>query len=218
MGITLQALHAWLRQRLGEAEVRRSGSGPVARLALALEAVDLPPDLKADALFLHRANRLGEAFSGLAVLNSHDGFDLSLTTGPNLALAQRLGWHDIQLIELERASGLSAQVPQRDWDTFVDVLSAELGGYEQLRRPREPELGRVVLMNAMRPELLHTALEQGATVYITGQMRPVALGAARELGMGVVALGHRRSEEWGLRQLKRELEAAFPELSCIVYP
>jgi putative NIF3 family GTP cyclohydrolase 1 type 2 len=190
----------------------------VARLALALEAADLPPDLKADALFLHRANRLGEAFAGLAVLNSHDGFDLALTTGPNLALAQRLGWQDIQLVELERASGLVAQVPQRDWETFVDVLSTELGGYDELRRPRQPELGRVAIMNAMRPELLHAAFGQGASAYITGQMRPGALSTARELGLGIIALGHRRSEEWGLRQLKRELEAAFPELSCTVYP
>lgn len=98
------------------------------------------------------------------------------------------------------------------------MLSAELGGFDQLRRPREAEPGRAALMNAMRPELLRAAFEQGVSVYVTGQMRPGALGTARELGMGVIALGHRRSEEWGLRQLARELEVAFPELSCAVYP
>lgn len=108
MALSLQALHAWLRRRLGEAEVRRGGNGPVSGLALALDPVDLPPALNADAVFLHRANRLGDAFPGLAVLNSHDGFDLALTTGPNLALAMRLGWQDIRPVELERVSGLSA--------------------------------------------------------------------------------------------------------------
>ena len=122
------------------------------------------------------------------------------------------------MVDLERASGLSAQVPQRDWDSFLSDLSFELGGFDELRRPREAELGRVALMNAMRPELLRAAAEDGVSVYITGQMRPGALGAARELGMGVVALGHRRSEQWGLRQLARELEMAFPELNCTVYP
>ena len=216
-GPSLQALRAWLRRRLGETELRRTGNDLVQRLALALEPADLPSDLEADALFLHRANRLGNAFPGLAVLNSHGGFDLSLTTGPNRALARRLGWHEIRTVELKSASGLIAQVPQRDWEAFVDVLSTELGGYDEWRRPRDLEVGRVALMNAMRPELLHAASEQGVTIYITGQMRPGALSAARELGMGVVALGHRRSEEWGLRRLARELEVAFPELQCDVY-
>ncbi len=75
----------------------------------------------------------------------------------------------------------------------------------------------MALMNAMRPELLEALAGLGVSVYITGQMRPGSLAAARELGLGVVALGHRRSELWGLRQLARELRDAFPDLSCTVY-
>ena len=54
-------------------------------------------------------------------------------------------------------------------------------------------------------------------VYVTGQMRPGALAHARELGLGVIALRHRRTELWGLRQLAYELGEAFPGLECTVY-
>ncbi len=52
---------------------------------------------------------------------------------------------------------------------------------------------------------------------VTGQFRPGARTRARELGMGVVALGHRRSELWGLRRLARELRDEFPDLAPEVF-
>jgi putative NIF3 family GTP cyclohydrolase 1 type 2 len=76
---------------------------------------------------------------------------------------------------------------------------------------------RLALLNAMRPELLDAVFKESAGVMVTGQMRRSALPRARELGLGIVALGHRRSELWGLRQLAGELMEAFPDLVCTVY-
>ena len=56
---TLDRLAGWLSERLGEAAVFRPGPPEVHRLALALEPTDLPTAPEADALFLHRAFRLG---------------------------------------------------------------------------------------------------------------------------------------------------------------
>lgn len=73
-------------------------------------------------------------------------------------------------------------------------------------------------MNAMNPELIGHVADLGVRVYLTGQLRPSASAAARARGLGVVALGHRRTEVWGLRQLAHELSAAFPGLLTDVYP
>jgi putative NIF3 family GTP cyclohydrolase 1 type 2 len=215
--VPLAALTDWLHTRLGDAAVYRPGAADVSRLSLALEPGDLPADLPGGAIFLHRAHRLGEAFPGLAVLNSHDGFDLELTTGPNLPLAGKLRWHAIEQVELERASGLIAVPPQRDWHRLLAALHAEVGGHEALLPPQEPEVQRVALLNALRPELLEAVAKLGVNVYLTGQMRPGALPTAQALGMGIVALGHRRTELWGLRQLAQELQEAFQGLRCTVY-
>lgn len=217
---TLTDLARWLQAELGEPEpLRRDGPAEVRRLALALEPADLPPTLEADALFLHRSRRVGDGWPGLGVLAAHDGFDTHLTTGPNRRLARVLRWTDVEEVVWEgRVVGISAAPPQRGWASFRTALHAELGG-EDTAWPPQPPSGslRLTLMNAMNPALIGQVAGLGVRVYLTGQLRPSAVGAAREHGLGVVALGHRRTELWGLRRLARELEGAFPGLETRVY-
>ena len=225
MSVPLAKLSSWLTRRLSDTRLVRNGPPEVSHLSLALDPSDLPADLPGGlpeglpggAVFLHRVHRLGAAFPGLAVLNSHDAFDAALTTGPNMPLAERLRWHETEHIELEQASGLIALPPQQDWERLLAALHDEFGGHDALLPPENSGVRRVALMNAMRPELLEAVAAKGVNVYVTGQMRPVALPTARALGLGVIALGHRRTELWGLRQLARELQDAFPDLSCTVY-
>lgn len=208
----------WFQTRLQGTQIVRGNGRALAlnQIALALDTADLPPDLQTDAIFLHRANRLGAAFPAATILNSHDGFDSALTTGVNWPLAQRLHWQGVSVLELDRATGLIATAPQNDWEHLLAVLTAEFGSTEGTLPP-VTFTPRLALVNAMRPELLEEAAAQGVGVYLTGQLRPGALDRARQLGLGVVALGHRRTELWGLRQLARELETAFPDLRVTVY-
>lgn len=217
---TLTELADWLRAELGEPQpLRRAGPQEVRRLALALEPADLPPELEADALFLHRSRRVGDGWPGLGILSVHDGFDTHLTTGPNRRLALTLGWTDVQEVTWEgRVVGLSATPPQKDCHELRAALHAELGG-EDTSWPPDPAAPplRVAVMNAMNPALIGHAADSGVRVYLTGQLRPSAVPAARERGLGVIALGHRRTELWGLRQLARELGTAFPALETEMY-
>ena len=213
---TLPELTSWLRASLGEGATLRSGPLQLRRLALALDPTDLPQMLEADALFLHRSHHLGDLFPYLSVLTSHDGFDAALTTGENHALALALGWQDVKPLHLQKAAGLLATAPQHDWPGLIAALETEFGGLEEVVTPPDFQ-PRLALVNALRPELLEELAAQGVGVLVTGQMRRSALPRARELGLGVVALGHRRSELWGLRQLASELREAFPALACTVY-
>ena len=72
----------------------------------------------------------------------------------------------------------------------------------------------------MNDRLVRAAHAAGAGVYVTGQWREPARKAVLETGLGVVCVGHRRSEEWGLRTLARLL-GENPELGGVevgVYP
>ncbi len=217
---TLQELADWLRAEFGEQQpLKRDGPPTVRGLALALEPADLPPEVDADALFVHRSLRVGQSWPGLGVLGVHDGFDLALTTGPNHRLARTLGWRDMrQVVWKSEVRGLIATPPQENWADLQAALHAELGG-EDGSWPPVPSAQplKLALMNAMNPGLIEHVAAQGVQVYLTGQLRPSASAAAHALGLGVIALGHRRTEEWGLRRLAQELGAAFPELQLRVY-
>ncbi|WP_019588176.1 Nif3-like dinuclear metal center hexameric protein [Deinococcus apachensis] len=217
---TLTDLADWLRASLGEPEpLRRPGPPEVRRLALALEPADLPAEPEADALFLHRSRRLGNAWPGLGILGVHDGFDSHLTTGPNRRLARALGWADVREVVWEgRIVGLIATPPQRTWAELRAALHAELGGEDTSWPPDPASSLRLALMNAMNSALIGHVVNLGVRVYLTGQLRPSAVAATKERGVGVIALGHRRTELWGLCQLARELRAAFPDLQTQVYP
>ncbi|WP_309569845.1 Nif3-like dinuclear metal center hexameric protein [Deinococcus sp.] len=216
---TLTGLAGWLHATLAEPEpLKRSGAQALTRVALALEPRDLPDDVNVDAVFLHRSHHANERWPGLGILGAHDGFDLHLTTGPNHRLARVLGWQDVLEVTREhRVVGVNARPPQRTWHDLRTALQAELGGEDTSFPPTDTVVTRVALMNAMTPALIEDARGQGVHAYLTGQLRPSAVPVAHACGMGVIALGHRRTELWGLRTLAREMEAAFPGLATQVY-
>ena len=222
MFVSLSLLASWLERRLGREKsinvLYRSSERPVNRLVLALEPREIPVDTDADALFLHRPFELSERFPGLGVLASHDPFDDLLTTNFNLTLARALNWKKPRRLRLEeRTVGTVADLESPlKWEALLETLEQEFGGWEELLTPRELRLERLVLMSTFRPEAVRLAARVGAQVYLTGQMRPAGQTLALELGLGVVALGHRRSELWGLNQLARELSGAFPALELNV--
>jgi putative NIF3 family GTP cyclohydrolase 1 type 2 len=168
-------------------------------------------------MWLHRVYQVGGRWAGRAVLNSHDGFDAHLTTGWNLALAQELGWQELDRVNLGRARLLLARPPEASWGELLGTFTRTFGGVERVLTPATLDRPVVALANAMRPELLTEAYERGATTYVTGQFRPGARDRADVLGVGVVALGHRRSELWGLARLARELGGAFPDVTPVVF-
>lgn len=224
---TAAELAAWLRRRLDEpATLKHAPHGPqtpVRRLALALDWRDVPAGVCSDAVFIHRDRGAAAHLPELTLLGSHDGFDLHLTTGPNSALAQALGWQEVQEVRDEAGTlrGLSAVPPQSSFTALRARLEAEFGPAEFAWEPAQTEAGRfpplrVALMNATRPALVRQAAAQGVNVYLTGEMRRSALSSLEECGVGILALGHRPTEEWGLRQLARELQGAFTGLQTEV--
>ena len=64
------------------------------------------------------------------------------------------------------------------------------------------------VVGAMNDALVREAHARGAGLYATGQWRQPARAAVRATGLGVVVIGHRRSEQWGLHALCRLLLAA----------
>jgi putative NIF3 family GTP cyclohydrolase 1 type 2 len=191
--------------------VFRPGDGrPVARLGAALEPwpglVAWAARERLDALFLHRPWRLtpDAPGAGLGVLWSHLPFDERLTTGFNPRLAGALGVEALRpLGERDgRPLGMVGDGLADPAAAWVARVATVFGGHEAtlVAHPEAP-VTRVAVVGAMTDALVREAASRGVGLYVTGQLRQPARAAVADAGMAVVAVGHARSERWGVRAL-----------------
>ena len=211
--------------------VFQGSTRPIARLGLALEPA---PELNEwvfrenlDALWLHRPWQLDPAAlpPGVGVLFHHLPFDETLTLGYNDPLAAALKLENGEELGHKqapgfppRAIGMLGDAPATPLAEWLELLTAEFGGHEEVLKGKKDPIHRVAVVGAMTDALVREAADRGAALYLTGQVRQPARRAVEESGLSVVAIGHRRSEEWGLRALADVLRANFPDVETVVYP
>ncbi|GAB3893475.1 Nif3-like dinuclear metal center hexameric protein [Larkinella knui] len=192
---------------------------PVQRVGLALEPwPGLPQWLvthRIDTLWLHRPWRLDLSFlpPNTAVLYHHLPFDEHLTLGYNRWLAEALNLAGKPKPRLEvigykqmpgypdRPIGMLGPASELDFRGWCHRVVVQFGGYEEALPGTQTRPGHLAVVGAMNTELIREASARGAGLYLTGQYRKSAQKAVEETGIGVIAIGHRRSEEWGLRKL-----------------
>ncbi len=196
----------------------------VQRPGLALEATPglLPWAARegVDALFLHRPWGLSEedrqalAAADIGVLAYHLAFDERLTTGFNPALAEACGWGAPEVLGLkaDRPLGMACRLPEpARFRAVAEGLHAVFGDLDEVVPPAagmDTLIGNTAVIGAMNDALVREAHARGVGLYATGQWRQPARVAVHETGLGVVVIGHRRSEQWGLRTLCGWLRAA----------
>ncbi len=211
-----------------------SGRADVRRVGLVLEPwpglADWIEQAGVDLLFLHRPWQLTDEQRCvleercIGVLAYHLAFDERLTTGLNPTLAAACGWGEPAVLGLKdgRPLGMTCALPDEcPFDAEAARLREEFGGLEQVVPPAAGPgvlIGHVAVVGAMNDALVRAAHAAGAGLYATGQWRQPAQNAVRETGIGVVVIGHRRSEEWGLRALARWLRAQAAGLEVIIAP
>lgn len=192
---------------------------PIQRLGLALEpGPDLPDWLlenQLETLWLHRPWQLDlTAFpTHVTVLYHHLPFDEHLTIGYNRPLADALGlqWTNTVAPEIlgtkqalgfpVRPIGMIGAGPALDFMDWCHRIAEQFGGYDGIYPGKQDRPERIAVVGAMNNDLIREAADRGAGLYITGQYRKGAQKAVDETGMAVIAVGHGRSEEWGLRML-----------------
>ena len=157
---------------------------------------------------------------GVGVLAYHLPFDEKLMLGWNLRLADVLGLTAPEVIGWKqgRPLGMIGNVSSRSVADFYHLVSAIFGGREEARTCERNEVERVAVVGAMTEALVHEASERNADVYITGQLRQPGRVAMLDTGIGVIAVGHKRSEEWGLRALAHLLRERWAEMEVVVSP
>lgn len=229
--ISLEALtqfldHFFAVHRFGDDQggLYRPSSRPIRRLGLALEPwpqlAQWVRNEHLDALFLHRPwqLQLQQLTQEIGVIAYHLAFDEGLTLGFNPRLAAVLGISAIEVLgeKAGRPIGMLGQVPAQPFDCYRSCIAEVFGGQDQAHACASGEVYRVAVVGAMTDTLVHQAAERGTDVYVTGQFRQPAKQAVFNTGIGVIIVGHRRSEEWGLRALAGVLRERWSGLEVVL--
>ncbi|MDP9350045.1 MAG: Nif3-like dinuclear metal center hexameric protein [Chloroflexota bacterium] len=205
-------------------EVYLRSDRPVARLGLALDPwsgiSSWADHERLDALCLHRPWRLAEDLGECGVLAYHLAFDEHLTTGYNPRLGSVLTMRDLEALGARqgRRLGMVGNVRARDVHQFTALLVEVFGAVDVVHLGRSAEVARVAVVGGMTDALVREASERQVDLYITGEWRQPGREAVADTGLSVVTVGHRRSEEWGLRALAGVLHERWAVLECVLAP
>jgi putative NIF3 family GTP cyclohydrolase 1 type 2 len=204
--------------------IYHNSSRPIGRIGLALESwteiAQWTTEQKLDAIFVHRPWKLQleqPELKNLGVISYHLAFDEGLTLGFNPRLSQVLGMSGIEILGKKqgRAIGMIGEILPQSFDHFCSQIDEIFGGKEQVYPGNCQQVSRVAVVGAMTEVLVIEAAARGANIYLTGQWRQPAQAAVLETGINVIAVGHRRCEEWGLRALAGVMQERWSKLEVI---
>ncbi|BAU10220.1 hypothetical protein LEP3755_07010 [Leptolyngbya sp. NIES-3755] len=200
--------------------IYRVHARPIQRLGLMLEPI---PNLdrwiknhRIDSLFIHRPWQLDPEFE-IGVVSYHLPFDERLTLGFNLRLMEALSMINVRSFgeKAGRLIGMIGEVSPQTSEQYCQQIREIFGGYESVFAQKEA-VKKVAIVGAMNETLVRSAANQGVDIYITGQFRVSAKSAVVETGINVIEVGHRRSEQWGLRALSGVLRERWSNLQVVL--
>lgn len=197
---------------------------PICRFGLALEPWSYLADWvsaeQLDAIFLHRPWQLqpGQLPSDIGVVAYHLAFDEHLTLGFNSRLAAVLGMRRLEVLgEKEgRTIGMIGDISAQSFASYCCCLDEVFGGQDKVLVGSSLGVSRVAVVGAMTDALVREAASRSADLYITGQFRQSTQAAVLETGLSLVAVGHYRCEQWGLRSLAGLLCERWSQLQVVV--
>lgn len=214
---------------------------PIRRVGLSLEPFSMLADWinenHLDALWLHRPWQFDPTLMppDIGIMTHHLPFDETLTMGYNRRLARRLG--ETKTPEVlgykpdkanpkqtltDRPIGMLVDVAQDEFDGWLETIKTLFEGYDRAEAGCgasgwQPNSTRMAVVGAMTDALVREAAERGAHLYLTGAYRKAAQAAVDETGIAIIAVGHRRTEEWGLQALASLIEERWPVETVIRY-
>lgn len=111
---------------------------------------------------------------------------------------------------------------------YADRLSTAFGGHENVHvsnNTQDNQVKALACLNAFTPEVLERVLDSARglgvapeeVLCLTGAVREVGMQVAKEQGMSVLAVGHRRCEMWGLKYFEREARKMFPHIKIVLH-
>ncbi|MCA9092402.1 MAG: Nif3-like dinuclear metal center hexameric protein [Planctomycetaceae bacterium] len=159
------------------------------------------------------------AMSQIAVYSPHTSYDNS-SVGINRQLAEAFGLIDIKPLRghdnsLEAGVGAGRMGSLHIARKFAEIVDAtkSLFGIDVVGTVGDPDrvVSKIGIACGSAAEFLSDAMKLGCDLFVTGEARFHDCLKARELGIGMLLLGHYASERGGVEQLARLIAERHPE-------
>lgn len=216
----------------GKAEIKKLVSGVTACEAL----IDKAIAVKADAILVHhgyfwkgettpivgmKKRRIAKLLAAdISLLAYHLPLDTHPKMGNNIQLAHRLGLlvdgglqpeskHPVGLVgSLEKSQSIA------EWSSLI----ARQLGREPLVISHDVEqpVKRVAWCTGAAQSYIEQAIEQGADVFLSGEISEPTVHIAREAGITYIAAGHHATERYGVQALGERLQQHFGIEHCYI--
>ena len=141
----------------------------------------------------------------ISFIAMHTNFD-NASPGVNDALAQKLGLINVTAIGNGMRIG---EVAGTSFDAFAGHVRDVLGGPVRCYEPENGIIKKVAVLGGAGEDYIPEAIENGADVFITGEVSYHKALDAVALGMGIIEAGHRETERPGVNLLCRGLQNAL---------
>lgn len=206
--------------------------GSVASVTKALVSLDITADV------VHEANELGceliishhpvifqpvkklnnadapylLARFGISAVCMHTNLDLSQDFGVNTCLAQAIGLKNIEKAELGECLFLGELKAETNIDCFANSVKTSLNCNGLRYTDVKPCVRKVAVSSGSGGSNVLAAVEAGADVLVTGEIKHHEINEANALGIGIIDAGHFKSEDVVILPLIDRLSKQFPEI------
>ena len=137
------------------------------------------------------------------LLSYHLALDAHEHFGNNVNILKTLGCTDLRRFADVGWGGI---LP-KDWT--IQPLLDEFGGSSFYYFAGQNKPHRAAVVTGSGGKLIHEAHNEGYDLFITGELEEPSKALAKELDIGLVALGHHQSEKSGIRELGKRLAIMF---------
>ena len=144
----------------------------------------------------------------LALIAMHTNFD-SAENGVNDALAERLGIENVTALEDGMRIG---DIEETKLASFSEDVRYKLGGVVRRYGEADKPVRRVAVMGGSGGSYGYNALENGADVFVTGEISYHTALDMYDRGMCVLEAGHAATELPAVAFLAEKLKTLFPEV------
>ncbi|MGO2241369.1 MAG: Nif3-like dinuclear metal center hexameric protein [Halomonas sp.] len=142
---------------------------------------------------------------GINLLAYHLPLDAHAELGNNAELARHLGWKVEGCIDGELGVGLlwSGRLTQ---PSSIHALAAQISQSLQreslmIEAPQVGEVERIAWCTGGAQDMIASAYEAGAQVFVSGEISERTTHLAREMGIHYIAAGHHATERYGIQAL-----------------
>lgn len=153
---------------------------------------------------------------GIAAVCMHTNLDLSERFGVNTCLAAALGVKSLRKSAAGECLFIGELAEPTPLSAFTEHIKRALD-CEGLRCTGvQPMVQTVAVSSGAGGSEIFAAAREGADVLVTGEIKHHEINAANDLGVGVIDVGHFKSENIVIAPLCRKLQEAFPEVDFTV--